>query len=236
MPTVESILKELEALGTEQTRKTFRRHGAPEPMYGVKVGDLKKVAKRLKHEQEIALELYESGNIDAMYLAGIVADGSRMTKTELDRWARQATWQMISDYSIPGVAAESQHGLALARKWMKSKKPIIASAGWCTYSAILATWDDEDLDLDEVAALLDQVVQEVHSAPNRVRYAMNNFVISVGTYITPLLKKAKQAAKKIGPVSVDMGDTACKVPLAVDYIAKVESMKRVGKKRKTAKC
>jgi hypothetical protein len=128
------------------------------------------------------------------------------------------------------------HGLALARKWMKSKKPMIASAGWCTYSAILATWDDEDLDLDEVAALLDQVVQEVHSAPNRVRYAMNNFVISVGTYITPLLKKAKQAAKKIGPVSVDMGDTACKVPLAVDYIAKVESMKRVGKKRKTAKC
>jgi len=84
------------------------------------------------------IEWYQSlakpGNIDAMYLAGIVADGARMTKTELDRWARQATWQMISDYSIPGVAAESQHGLALARKWMKSKKPIIASAGWCTYS------------------------------------------------------------------------------------------------------
>lgn len=236
MPTIESILKELETLGTEQTRKTYRRHGAPEPMYGVKVGDLKKIAKKIKNQQEIALGLYETGNIDAMYLAGIVADGSQMTKAELERWARQATWQMVSDYSIPGVAAESRHGIALARKWMKSKKPLIASAGWCTYSALLATSDDEDLDLDEVASLLEQVVQNIHTAPNRVRYAMNNFVISVGTYIVPLLKKAKQAAKKIGPVSVDMGETACKVPLAVDYIAKVESMGRVGKKRKTAKC
>lgn len=236
MPTIESILKELESLGSEQTRKTYRRHGAPEPMYGVKVGDLKKVAKKIKNQQEIALGLYDTGNIDAMYLAGIVADGSQMTKTELDRWARQATWQMISDYSIPGVTAESQHGLALARKWMKSKKPMIASAGWCTYSAILATWDDDVLNIAEITALLNQVVQEVHTAPNRVRYAMNNYVISVGTYIAPLLKAAKQAAKKIGPVTVDMGDTACKVPLAVDYIAKVESMNRVGKKRKTAKC
>jgi 3-methyladenine DNA glycosylase AlkD len=236
VPTIECILKELESLGSEQTRKTYRRHGAPEPMYGVKVGDLKKVAKKIKNQQEIALGLYDTGNIDAMYLAGIVADGSQMTKTELDRWARQATWQMISDYSIPGVAAESQHGLALARKWMKSKKPMIASAGWCTYSAILATWDDDVLNIAEITALLNQVVQEVHTAPNRVRYAMNNYVISVGTYIAPLLKAAKQAAKKIGPVTVDMGDTACKVPLAVDYIAKVESMNRVGKKRKTAKC
>ena len=60
--------------------------------------------------------------------------------------------------------------------------------------------------------------------------------IGVGTYVKPLLRKAKQAAKKLGTVEVDMGETACKVPVAVDYIAKVESMGRVGKKRKTIRC
>ena len=65
---------------------------------------------------------------------------------------------------------------------------------------------------------------------------MNGFVISVGTYVKPLLKDAKATAKKIGKVEVDMGDTSCKVPLATDYIAKVEKAKKTGKKRKTVKC
>ena len=65
---------------------------------------------------------------------------------------------------------------------------------------------------------------------------MNNFVISVGGYVAPLLAKAKATAKKIGIVEVDLGDTACKVPLALEMIEKIEKMGRVGKKRKTAKC
>ena len=76
----------------------------------------------------------------------------------------------------------------------------------------------------------------MHTAPNRVRYQMNSFIISVGSYVKPLLAKAKAAAKKVGPVEVDMGDTACKTPLATDYIAKIEKMGRVGNKRKTLKC
>ena len=65
---------------------------------------------------------------------------------------------------------------------------------------------------------------------------MNGFVIAVGTYVKPLLKQAKATAKKIGKVDVQMGETSCKVPLATEYIAKVEKMGRVGKKRKTMKC
>ena len=83
---------------------------------------------------------------------------------------------------------------------------------------------------------MDQIVIAIPTAPNRVRYTKNNFIISVGTYVRPLLEKAKKAAKKLGRLDVDMGDTACKVPVASEYIAKVESMNRVGKKRKTAKC
>jgi hypothetical protein len=83
---------------------------------------------------------------------------------------------------------------------------------------------------------LDHVVQHIHEAPNDVRYTMNGFIIAVGSYVKPLLKQAKRAASAIGAVSVNMGDTACKVPLASAYIEKIEAAGRVGKKRKTIKC
>lgn len=233
---VSGIMTELKKLGSEQTRRTLMRHGAPENIFGVKVGDLKPIAKKLKGQQETALELYATGNSDAMYLAGLVADGSKMTKKQLETWAKNADWHMISEYTVPWVACESPFARELALKWIKSKNETVASSGWNTYSGIVAMNDDKDLDLAEIRSLLKQVESGVNSAPNRVRYTMNGFVISVGTYVKDLLKDAKATAKKIGALSIDMGDTSCKVPLATDYIAKIEKMGRVGKKRKTMKC
>jgi 3-methyladenine DNA glycosylase AlkD len=205
-------------------------------MFGVKVADLKLIARQIKGNQSLALELFATGNSDAMYLAGMVADGSQMTRQQLESWAKGASWHMISDYPVAWVATESPHARQLAMKWIKSKRETIATSGWCTYSGIVAVTPDEQLDLDEIRGLLDQVVERIDATPDRVRYTMNGFVISVGTYVKPLLSKAKAIARKLGPVSVNMGDTACKVPLASDYIAKVESMGRVGKKRKTIRC
>lgn len=237
MSDLTTVLKQLQAKGSEQTRKIYARHGAdPDSMFGVKVADLKAIAKQIKGQQDLALELYASGNSDAMYLAGIVADGSLMKKSELDRWAKAASWYMVAEYSVPGVAAESPHARALALKWIKSKQPHIAACGWSTYSGLLSTLDDSELDLDEINELLDKVVEGIDKAPNRVRYTMNGFVISVGAYVKPLLKRAKTVAKQIGKVEVEMGETACKVPLATESIAKIEKMKRVGKKRKSVKC
>jgi hypothetical protein len=119
---------------------------------------------------------------------------------------------------------------------MDSGKEHLVASGWCTYSGLLATQPDSALDLVEIQRLLDRVVNEVGSAPNRACYCMNNFVISVGSYVEPMLKQAKTAAQKIGAVTVDVGDTACKVPIATEYIEKAESMGRVGKKRKTIRC
>ncbi|QDT98729.1 DNA alkylation repair protein [Gimesia aquarii] len=236
MKTVKQVMVELKKKGDAQTRKTYARHGMPEDTFGVKIADLKLIAKKIKGNQALACELYETGNYDAMYLAGIVADGSQMTKKQLESWAKTATCAMLSEYTVPGVASESPHAQALAMKWIRSKTESIASSGWNTYTGIIATTPDEDLDLEEIKSLLDRVAREVHQAPNKVRYTMNGFVIAVGSYVKPLLKKAKQVAKKVGVVSVDMGDTACKVPQALTYIEKIESAGRVGKKRKTIKC
>jgi hypothetical protein len=83
---------------------------------------------------------------------------------------------------------------------------------------------------------LNRVLTQLHHAPNKVRYAMNSFVIAVGSYVLPLTKLAIDTAKKLGTVTVDMNGTACKVPSAQDYIAKVADRGSLGKKRKTVKC
>ncbi len=237
MTNLTDVMSELKLMGSEQTRKTFARHGAPvESMYGVKVGDMKKILKKIKGNQALAMELYATGNSDAMYLAGLVADGARMSKKELETWVKNATWYMISEFTVAWVASENAAGRELAVKWMDSKKTPIAAAGWATYASILSTRSDDELDLSEIESLLTRVTDEIHDAPGRVAYAMNNFVICAGCYVKPLHAKAKSAAKKIGVVEVDMGDTSCKVPLATEYIAKVESMSRVGQKRKMVKC
>jgi len=237
MPTVAEIMAELQSLGSEQTRKTFARHGAPKSsMYGVKVGDLKKIVKKIKGNQALAMDLYATGNSDAMYLAGLVADGNQMSKPQLERWAKQASWYMLSEYTVAGVAAEHDAGRGLAVKWIKSKEPKLAASGWSTYAAIVSTRADEELDMQEIEQLFDRVTEGIHQAPGRVAYTMNAFVISVGCCVKPLLAKAKRAAKLIGVVQVDLGDTACKVPLATAAIAKVESLSRVGHKRRDVKC
>lgn len=236
MDTVSSVMDELRQKGSEQTRKTHCRHGAPDDVFGVKVGDLKPIAKRILGQQELACKLYDTGNSDAMYLAGLVADGSQMNKRQLNSWAKRATWYMISEYTVPGVAAESSHARELALKWMDSRQESIAACGWCTYAGIVATRPDDKLDADEISNLLTRVIGEIDDAPNRVRYCMNAFVIAVGTYVKPLLRQAKSAARKIGKVDIDVGETSCKVPLALEYIEKVEKLGRVGRKRTTMKC
>jgi hypothetical protein len=113
---------------------------------------------------------------------------------------------------------------------------MIACAGWSTLSSLVAIKEDGELDITKLDQLLDRCGETIHAAPNRVRYSMNNYVISVGSYVAPLTIKAEKIADTIGKVSVLMGETACKVPLATDYIKKVKGMGRVGRKKKQARC
>lgn len=238
MPTVASIMSELKKKGSEKTRKIYARHGmATDNMFGVSVADLKVIAKTIKGQQALACELYETGNMDSMYLAGMVADGSQMTPKQLNEWAEgAANLQIIAEYTVPWVTVENPHGRDLALQWIKSKKEHVASSGWCTYSGLVGTKPDEALDFAEIESLLGTIVQEIKSAQNRVRYTMNGFVIAVGSYVKPLSKVAKATARQIGVVSVDVGDTACNVPVASAYIEKIEAAGRVGQKRKTIRC
>lgn len=234
--TAQEILKQLKEFGNEQTKKIFMRHGAREPFFGVKVQDLKKIQKIVKKNHQLALELYDTGNSDAMYLAAIISEPKKMTKAQLKSWVEKAYWYMLSEYTVAWTAAESNFAWELAEEWIKSDKENIASSGWATFSSIIAIKNDDEINSGKIEDLLDYISKNIHKAQNRVRYTMNGFVISVGSYFKPLLEKSKSVAQKIGKVNVDVGGTACKVPLAADYILKVEKMDRIGKKRKTSFC
>lgn len=234
MMTFEEIMVFLEEYGTEQTRKTFRNHGIVGNVFGVKVGDLKKVQKKVKKNYELSKQLYSTGNYDAMYLAGLIADEKQMTIDDLRQWMVEAPPSGIATTAVAWVAAESDHGYILAKEWMASDDEKTAAGGWATYNSLLSLTPNEDLDIEEVSELLDQVRDSIHEERNDVRYQMNAFVISAGGYIPLLAVKAKEAGGEIGKVHVDMGNTACKVPLIVPYIEKMEA--RGVKKRKQARC
>lgn len=234
--TTKEILKELESYGNEGTKKILTKHGAKEPFFGVKVADLKKILKKTKKHHELALELYKTGNSDAMYLAGLMADETKISKQELQQWAEEAYWYYLSEHAVAAVASESPYAIELGQKWIKSKKENVASAGWATLSKHASITPDEALDKAVYEKLLHQIPDLIPDAPNRVRYTMNGFVIAVGSYIESLTRQAQEIGKKIGKVEVEMGGTACKVPLATEYIDKMIAKDRVGKKRKAARC
>ena len=111
----------------------------------------------------------------------------------------------------------------LALKWIESKKDHVAGAGWATLAGLTQIKDDSELDLAELKQLLARIEKTIHDAPDRVKYQMNRFVIAVGSNVKSLTDLAMATGKKIGKITVDMGDTDCKVPYSPDYIDKVEA-------------
>ena len=234
--TAKQILAELKPLGSESYKKVMLNHGVKEPFFGVKISDLQKIRKRIKKDYQLALDLYGTGNYDAMYLAGLIADDARMTKEDLQRWIANATHSPLAGSTVPWVAAGSPHGWELALEWIDSKKAVTAAAGWATLGSLVSIKDDSELHLPELKRLLERVRENIHQAPDDVRYQMNFFVIAVGSYVKSLTDMAIQTGEKIGPVTADMGNTSCEVPFAPDYIRKVQNRGTIGKKRKMAKC
>lgn len=234
--TLTEVMNELEAFGDANTKRTLMNHGAKEPFYGVKVADLKKILKKTKKNYDLSLELYATGNSDAMYLAGLMADEKKMTEENLNEWVNNAYWNYLSDFAVPWVASETDYGFRLGLKWITSDDENIASAGWATLASFAAISEDSKLDIFKYKSLLKQVENEIDNAPNKVKQSMNKFVIAIGTYIKELYDDAEIVAKNIGVIDVVLSGTSCKLPLATLYLKKMKDQNKIGKKRKSARC
>jgi 3-methyladenine DNA glycosylase AlkD len=230
-----TILAELKSLGNDNIKRIFISHGVKEPLYGVKIEDLKKFQKKIKKNHQLSLELYNTGVADAMYLAGLIADEQKISQKDLKSWADQSSG-MLSEYTVPWVAAESAHGTSLALEWINAEKENLQIAGWATLSSLVSIKPDSELDIKNLKELLARVIQKIHLAPGSVQCAMNGYIISIGCYVKELTEEAENTGKAIGKLSIIKSGTVCKVPYAPDYIRKVANKGHIGKKRKMARC
>jgi 3-methyladenine DNA glycosylase AlkD len=211
-------MRALEQAGSAQTRRTYARHGAQEPMFGVSFATLKTLVKRIGVDHDLALALWATGNHDARTLALKVADPARMKPSELDRWAREHALRMCGLY-VTLLAAEGPHGAKQARAWLASPHAGLRAAGWALTGHLA--------NLDEAAPepwfreRLAQIERSIHRVTNAEREAMNTALITIGGRSPALRKAALAAARRIGKVHVDHGDTACKTPDAVPCIEKL---------------
>lgn len=234
--TLQEVMDYLESKGSEQSRKIYGRHGAPKNLFGVKVGDMKPIEKKERNNHELAKQLFATGNGDAQYLAGLIADPNKFSADELVQWAKAATWYMVSEYAVAWNLAEHPDCIAIATRWIHSDDPELQVVGWAGYSGYLGTKRSVDHDVEAVKALLGKVEAEIQDAENRVRYNMNGFVIAAGGAYPELTEPCKELGDRIGVVQVDLGQTACKVPSIRPYIENMEKRGRIGKKKAKAKC
>src|SRR5688572_18378060 len=160
------ILAELKPLGSESYKRLLaNNYGVKDPCFGVKIGDLKQIQKRIKKDYQLALDLYDTGNYDAMYLAGLIADDDRMTKKDLQRWVEKAYAGSLPGATVAWVAAGSPHGWEMGLKWIESLDSRVAEAGWTTLSCVVALKDDSELDLAEIRQLIERIKKTIQQAP-----------------------------------------------------------------------
>ncbi|MQR94894.1 DNA alkylation repair protein [Fictibacillus phosphorivorans] len=232
----EDVMQELKALGKERTKKIYLSNGAKEPVFGVATGAMKPIAKKIKRNQPLAEELYATGNYDAMYFAGIIADPTSMTEDDFERWIAGAYFYMLSDYVVAVTLAETDIAQKVADKWIASGEELRMSAGWSCYCWLLGNRPDSEFSTTKLEKMLEVVKDTIHDAPARTKASMNNFVYTVGVSYIPLHEQAVETAKAIGPVEMNQDEKKTKYLLAAENIQKAIDRGQVGFKRKYVRC
>jgi 3-methyladenine DNA glycosylase AlkD len=229
--TKTEVMKELKANGSEQTRKVYRRHGIGGPLFGVSYAVLGKLRKKIKTDQKLAEQLWATGNHDARTLATMIAEPSEIRAGTLDAWVKDVDNRGMAA-AVSNVAGAAPSARSRMEKWTRSRSEMTACAGW----HVLATISREHDDLPDAyfKQYIDTIESKIHGSPNWVKHAMNNALINIGVRNPSLQKKALAAAKRIGKIDVDHGETSCKTPDAAAYIKKTVAhrKKKAAKARK----
>ncbi|MFE4353558.1 DNA alkylation repair protein [Peribacillus butanolivorans] len=233
---LQMVMQELEVLGKERTKKIYESNGAHEPLFGVATGAMKPIAKKIKKNQPLAEQLYATGNYDAMYFAGIIADPKTMSEADFERWMDAAYFYMLSDYVVAVTLAETDIAQDVADKWIASGEELRMSAGWSCYCWLLGNRPDDEFSESKIANMLKNVENTIHDSPERTKYAMNNFIYTVGISYLPLHDKAVETAKAVGPVEVKRDKKKSSFLLASESIQKEVDKGQLGFKRKNVRC
>jgi 3-methyladenine DNA glycosylase AlkD len=221
-------MEQLESLGTEQNRKVYAKHGVKGDQFGISYADLGKLKKKIGMDHELAEELWATGNHDARVLAAMIADPGRLTGHTLDAWVEDLDNYIVTE-AFSKLASGSPDARQQMEKWVRAKGEWVGTAGWNVLTHL--SMRPGGLPDDFLDTMIKQIETEIHGSKNRVKYAMNNALIAIGVSSSRLQKKAIEAAKRIGRVDVDHGETDCQTPDAAVYIQKTMERKK-GRRRK----
>ena len=223
----------LEAKGTEQTRTTYLRHGASEPLFGVKFGDLRPLAKRIGTDQQLAEELWASGNTDARLLACMVADPERVSEDELDAWLDDIDTYFLVDVFVAEIASKTPGRLARAERWIASDRDRAAQAGWDLMNLVALSADEVDDDYFE--AQLGLITERISGYGNWTRRSASNTITGIGLRNDTLEAAARRTAAEMGHVEFDPGQTSCVMPDPIEYLEKTKAYRAKQAAKRAAK-
>lgn len=236
MMNFEAVMQELEQLGKERTKKIYISNGAHEPLFGVATGAMKPIARKIKINQPLAEELYATGNYDAMYFAGIIADPKGMTEEDYGRWMDGAYFYMLSDFVVAVTLSESDIAQQVADKWIASGEELRMSAGWSCYCWLLGNRPDHQFSEQKIAGMLEHAAAAIHDSPSRSKFSMSNFIYTVGISYLPLHTKALEIANLLGPIEVKLDKAKSKQLQPAENILKALDRGQLGFKRKYVRC
>jgi hypothetical protein len=231
--TYAEAMSALQDKGSEQTRKTYRRHGASDPMFGVKFGDLRPLGKKVGTDHALAEQLWMSGNADARLLACMVADPAAISEAELDTWLEDIDTYFLVDVFVAEVASKTLGRRDRAERWIASDRDRTSQAGWDLMNFVAL--HDEDVPDAYFEGQLDLIAQRINSYGNWTRRSASNVITGIGLRNGALEADARATAGEIGHVEFDPGQTSCVMPDPIEYLEKTKAYRAKQAAKRAAK-
>ncbi len=226
--TYPEVMDKLKKMGTAQNRKVYSRHGTGEKLFGVSFANLNLLKKQIKTDPNLAQELWNSGNVDARHLATMIADPQEFSEELAESWVKDLNYYMLCDL-LAGVVGKTRFARKKAEEWSKSDNEWTGRTGW-DLIGFLAMYD-QSLPDEYFQKYLDVIEKKVRHSKNFTKHSMGMAVIAIGLRNPSLEKSAVAAARRIGKIEVDHGQTSCQTPDIIDYIQKAKKRKKSAKKK-----
>ncbi len=161
---LEEVMQQLEEYGTEQNRKTYKNHGAKEPLFGVSFANLKLLKKKIKKDHDLAISLWETKNMDAMTLATMILDLKKVTTELLNKWVQEVDYYCLMDVLMTAICT-SPIAIERMEEWTKSGDEWIGRAGWSLLANIAIK--NKTLQDDFFFPYLEEIKANIHNEKNR---------------------------------------------------------------------
>ena len=211
---VKEILAQFEALGDERMRAQNKKRGAGDNQFGVKMGDIRNIAKKIKPNHELALELWDTGNVEARFLAALIIDPKKLSNDEIAKIVSSEKFTHIADWFYSYVIKEYADKETLRQKWMQTADVMQARAGW----SLTAGCVTRNPELVDIPALLDRIEKEMPTAAPEVQWTMNSTLAQIGINHPDYRERALAIGEKLGIYRDYPTSKGCTSPFAPIWI------------------